>query len=314
MELSVSTTTSFEERIERNLDAIKDELDELRRAQKQREELFSEFGPILKEVMAVANERFESLERKGYFAMGRELAALVDHVVESYTAEDVADLGRNVVTILDTVRTLTQPQVLSLVGHVTEAAEGSDDLEPIGVLGMAKASQDEDAQRGMAVMVELLRRLGKGVKRAARRERLERQLRSKKSVASSVRRQRRSPMASRAEASPEVSASAPEAKKTNPKVAGVEFTPEGFLADPSAWSPKLAEQIAVSIGVELSEQHWKLVHFARQEWERTGASPNIRRLTTGSGLRTQQVYQMFPRAPGKCTAMIAGIPKPVGCI
>lgn len=95
---------------------------------------------------------------------------------------------------------------------------------------------------------------------------------------------------------------------------GVEFTTEGFLANAEQWTPDLATRVAAHLGVELTAEHWKLVEFAREEYQRTGASPNIRRLTTGSGISTKRIYQLFPRAPGKCTAMIAGLPKPVGCI
>lgn len=97
-------------------------------------------------------------------------------------------------------------------------------------------------------------------------------------------------------------------------VDGVAFTPEGFLVDAAAWNRELAELLATSIGVALTDQHWKLIEFARDEYDKTGASPNIRRLTQGSGISTKEIYAMFPKAPGKCTALIAGLPKPVGCI
>jgi tRNA 2-thiouridine synthesizing protein E len=317
MELNVEASRSFEERLERKLDALAAEVAELNQATRARQELFSEFGPILKHVMSVATERLELAEHKGYFAMGRELFGLIDGIVENYTADDVAALGRNMVTILDTVRSLTQPELLALLGDVSEVADNAEKLDPVGVVGMAKASQDEDAQRGMAVLVEVLRRLGKGVKRARRRESLNRQLGSRRAPNPvAVTRQRRIAEREQSVAPPPV----PETPVTGTApaplvaVAGVEFTPEGFLANRDQWSPELATRIAGAIGVELTPEHWKLIEYARGEFARSGASPNIRRLTTGSGISTKQIYQMFPKAPGKCTAMIAGLPKPVGCI
>jgi tRNA 2-thiouridine synthesizing protein E len=95
---------------------------------------------------------------------------------------------------------------------------------------------------------------------------------------------------------------------------GVAFTPEGFLADPAQWSRDVGGAIAVRIGVQMTERHWLLIESARKDFEQTGASPNIRRLTKVSGIETKEIYTLFPKAPGKCCAMIAGLPKPVGCI
>ena len=41
---------------------------------------------------------------------------------------------------------------------------------------------------------------------------------------------------------------------------------------------------------------------------------NIRRITTGSGIPTKELYSLFPRAPAKTVARLAGVHKPVGCI
>ena len=46
----------------------------------------------------------------------------------------------------------------------------------------------------------------------------------------------------------------------------------------------------------------------------THASPNVRRFAKGSGVGTGAVYKLFPGTPGKKVAMIAGVPKPVGCV
>jgi len=96
---------------------------------------------------------------------------------------------------------------------------------------------------------------------------------------------------------------------------GVALSEDGFVADPSQWTREIAATLADHLGVgELTARHWEVIDFAREEFATTGASPNVRRLTTGSGVPTRELYQLFPRAPAKTAARIAGIPKPVGCI
>ena len=44
------------------------------------------------------------------------------------------------------------------------------------------------------------------------------------------------------------------------------------------------------------------------------ADANVRRAASGSGVGTRRMYELFPKTPGKSAAMIAGIPKPAGCV
>ena len=66
--------------------------------------------------------------------------------------------------------------------------------------------------------------------------------------------------------------------------------------------------------IALDEARWAIVKTARAEFEATKASPNIRRLTQLTSLATKDIYTLFPKAPARTIAKIAGIPKPVGCI
>jgi TusE/DsrC/DsvC family sulfur relay protein len=92
------------------------------------------------------------------------------------------------------------------------------------------------------------------------------------------------------------------------------YTVDGFLAESTAWTPVLADSLAAAVGIELTPEHWQLLTFARHEFQATGRTPNIQRLATGSGLGTHAVYALFPTAPARTIARIAGIPKPTGGI
>ena len=61
--------------------------------------------------------RLDELDRKGCFAMARELQRAFDHVVASFTVEDVRLLGDNLVAILQTVKNLTQPEMLQAINN-----------------------------------------------------------------------------------------------------------------------------------------------------------------------------------------------------
>jgi tRNA 2-thiouridine synthesizing protein E len=90
---------------------------------------------------------------------------------------------------------------------------------------------------------------------------------------------------------------------------------EGFFADPGQWREEMAPLIARQEGIaELSERHWQVIKFMRNEYEAKGTGPTVRVLGKTSGVSVKELYQLFPKGPAKEAAKIAGIPKPRGCI
>jgi dissimilatory sulfite reductase related protein len=94
----------------------------------------------------------------------------------------------------------------------------------------------------------------------------------------------------------------------------VRFDGEGFMIDPKAWTPEIAEAIAQTLDIKLTDRHWIVINFARKEFEATGQSPTLRRITKTTPVDTKEIYQLFPGGPAKIAAKIAGLGKPTGCI
>ncbi len=95
----------------------------------------------------------------------------------------------------------------------------------------------------------------------------------------------------------------------------VDVNEEGFLLDSDQWSPELAEAIAAESGIAaLTDKHWKVITFCREDAAREGQPPGLRRISKLSGVNMKELYQLFPKGPGKLAAKISGLPKPQGCI
>jgi len=100
-------------------------------------------------------------------------------------------------------------------------------------------------------------------------------------------------------------------------VAGLmlDFDEDGFMADYTVWNEEIAEQLASSIGIDpLTERHWQVITFCRNDFMEQGEPPTLRRITSESGVPTKELYQLFPKGPAKKVAYIAGLKKPTGCI
>jgi TusE/DsrC/DsvC family sulfur relay protein len=95
----------------------------------------------------------------------------------------------------------------------------------------------------------------------------------------------------------------------------VEVNDEGFLVNPADWTREMAAELAKEEGIEeLTEMHWKVIDFSRQNAGSSGASPTLRGITSGSGVSTKELFSLFPKGPAKKVAKIAGLGKPEGCV
>jgi TusE/DsrC/DsvC family sulfur relay protein len=95
----------------------------------------------------------------------------------------------------------------------------------------------------------------------------------------------------------------------------VDVNEEGFLTDSGQWTPEVAEGLAAEVGInDLTDQHWKVITFCREDAAQQGTPPGLRRISKLSGVNMKDLYQLFPKGPGKLAAKVSGLPKPQGCI
>ncbi|MCO4746782.1 MAG: TusE/DsrC/DsvC family sulfur relay protein [Proteobacteria bacterium] len=281
------------------LEAIDKKLDYIVERQQYTEDFIREMTPVGREAITALAARLAVWEERGLFAIGTELLGLVDKLADHYGPEDVRELSGSVVAILDTVRNVTQPDVLEFANEATDVLHDADKVKPVGPMGAAAAVRDVEVQRGLGVALEILRHLGR-------------------SHGNGQKPQVRRPTTSAGDTVSSSSKTSPEPTKCPPTEVvvweGHRFTADGFLLDTAVWDDALAIKMAAGLGIDLTDDHWAVVRWARQDYLTTGASPNVRRMASGSGVGIRQMYALFPKTPGKAAAMVAGIPKPAGCV
>ena len=83
-------------------------------------------------------------------------------------------------------------------------------------------------------------------------------------------------------------------------IAGVtlDVNDEGFMTDPSQWNEAVALELARREGIEeLSERHWQVIHFMRQEFHDKGTGPTVRILVRPAGYPSRSSTNCSPKAP-----------------
>ena len=273
------------------------------------EELVEEMIPIARLVVSSATTRLGDWEERGVFDMIAVMQDAADRILDNYTKDDAEHLADAIVGILSTVRNLTQPGVLQIANQATDVLRQADGVKPVGMFGaMRKASSDKEIQRGLGVMLEIMRAVGRTQGGSAEGVSVLPPALEATAAAPAVAKAVTPTPKAAAPAAPV--AAAPEIIQWE----GHDFDANGFLIDPNTWTPELAGKIANGLGITLTEEHMHVLEWVRDDYASSGASPNVRRVATGSGAGTQNMYKLFPPTPGKNCAMIAGVPKPVGCV
>ena len=91
---------------------------------------------------------------------------------------------------------------------------------------------------------------------------------------------------------------------------------QGYLLEPD-WRDETVRVIAAAEQIELTDDHWKVVAYLRDEYREHGHTPNFRNMLKGladvlPGCDSKSLYELFPVGPAKQGAKVAGLPQPLG--
>ena len=96
----------------------------------------------------------------------------------------------------------------------------------------------------------------------------------------------------------------------------LETDDQGYLLEPD-FSDDAVKVIAAAEGIELTDAHWTVVAFLRDEYREHGQTPNFRNMLKGvaevlPGCDSKALYDLFPIGPAKQGCKVAGLPQPLG--
>lgn len=96
----------------------------------------------------------------------------------------------------------------------------------------------------------------------------------------------------------------------------IETTENGYLVNLEDWSEEVAAAIAKEEGIEMTDKHWDIVKYLRDEhFNNAGNEPNERTILKDMGKiwggkpTSKDMYLMFPQMPSKQGRKIAGLPQ-----
>ncbi len=95
----------------------------------------------------------------------------------------------------------------------------------------------------------------------------------------------------------------------------IALTDTGYLENHLDWNEDVARALAAIEGITLTDKHWDVMSYLRDEYINNGQNQPMERVVLkdmgtkwGTKLSSKDLYQLFPLAPTKQGTKIAGLP------
>ena len=111
---------------------------------------------LIQPIFNNAVQSLDELEHKGYFAFARGLWYITERVTDEFDENDVRELGDNIVTILNTVRNMTQPQIMNMANNMVERIEAPVE-DNVSTWQLFREFRDPQVRKGLARMLTVVR-------------------------------------------------------------------------------------------------------------------------------------------------------------
>lgn len=110
-------------------------------------DLVKDLGPIIKQTGLDAIYKLHELEQKGYFEFIKEVSVILDNIIAHYSIKEVRELADNIVLILETIRNITQPDMLKAINNAVGIFK-SLDLDHIEEYSLWRAFRELNSKEG----------------------------------------------------------------------------------------------------------------------------------------------------------------------
>ena len=124
-------------------------------------DFLNDAAPLIREYIVDFMAKMDEFDRKGYFEFIKESQNIVDKVVTSFSKEDVKALGDNIVTILNTIKNLTQPDMLQAINNALTVYKKLDIefSDKVTLFSILKEMNSPEVRKGLVFALRFLKSL-----------------------------------------------------------------------------------------------------------------------------------------------------------
>ena len=126
-------------------------------------DLAKDVAPIANEVIIDGTKKLHEIEQKGYFDFAREVGSIMDNIVTHFSTEDIKSLSENIVSILETLKNLTQPEMLQSINNAVKifASMDIDKAPEYSIWKLMREMNTSEMKKSLGFFVMFMKNLNK---------------------------------------------------------------------------------------------------------------------------------------------------------
>ena len=157
VELDTEALKSLGFRLLRNVGTLNDLVEMLESAT----DLAKDAAPIIHQMGLQGINQMHEFEQKGYFEFIREVGRIAENVMTHFSKEDVRLLADNIVTILETIKNLTQPEMLDAMNNAVSIYNKIEtrDIQEYSLWKAFKEMRTPEMRKGIGFMITFLKNI-----------------------------------------------------------------------------------------------------------------------------------------------------------
>ena len=129
-------------------------------------DLAKDAAPIIHQLGLQGISQMNELEKKGYFDFIKELFKIADNIITHFSQEDVRLLADNIVSILETIKNLTQPEMLDAMNNAVNIFNKIEtrDIPEYSLWKAFKEMRSPEMKKGIGFMITFLKNIAEDKK------------------------------------------------------------------------------------------------------------------------------------------------------
>jgi uncharacterized protein YjgD (DUF1641 family) len=126
-------------------------------------ELWKTIEPLLHSAVPRGIEFLDDMEQKGVFRMYKAMVEVRGKIARAYTPEDIEVMGDGFVSMLSLIKKLSTPQAREMLDKLADMMGDVNlkECQECGPFGLVSGMSGKDARKGLGIMLEFTRSLGK---------------------------------------------------------------------------------------------------------------------------------------------------------
>jgi uncharacterized protein YjgD (DUF1641 family) len=126
-------------------------------------DLWQTIEPLLHSAVPKGIEFLDEMEQKGVFRMYKAMVEVRGKMARAYTPEDIEVMGDGFVSMLGLIKKLSTPQAREMLEKLADMMGDVNlkECKDCGPVGLMTGMASKDARKGLGVMLEFTKSLGK---------------------------------------------------------------------------------------------------------------------------------------------------------